>query len=92
MTAMKKLRDTIEHYVLKTENHWKVLPIAKQRLLTKVFFGGYVLLTIIVIVNVFISTGQRRNTMSIHHIDGISKKTIERSSGHNDTVNSPAKE
>jgi hypothetical protein len=91
MTAMKKIRDKIEHYVLKMENQWKVLPIAKQRLLTKVFFGGYVLLTIIVIVNVFISTGQRRNTMSINHIDGISKKTVGKESEHPDIVNSPAK-
>ena len=91
LTVMKKLRDTIEHYVLKMENHWKVLPIAKQRLLTKVFFGGYVLLTIIVIINVFISTGQRRNTMSTNHIDGISKKTTGKGSGYYDIVHSPTK-
>lgn len=83
---MKKVRDTIEHYVLEVENHWKVLPVAKQRLLTKVFFGSYVLLTIIVIISVFISTNQRSNTMSINHIDGISKKFIEKDSGQNDAV------
>lgn len=87
MIAMKKIRDKIEHYVLKMENHWKVLPIAKQRLLTKVFFGGYVLLTIIVIINVFISTGQRRNTISINHIDGISKKAIGKESERHEIVN-----
>ncbi|WP_407503341.1 hypothetical protein [Elizabethkingia miricola] len=92
MSAMKKLKDKIEHYVLEVENHWKVLPVAKQRLLTKIFFGGYALLTVLVIISIFISTSQRSNTMSIHHIDGISKKTIERSSGHNATVNSSAKE
>ncbi|WP_120233076.1 hypothetical protein AAEU33_20075 [Chryseobacterium sp. Chry.R1] len=92
MTTMKKLRDKIEHYVLEVENHWKVLPVAKQRLLTKIFFGGYALLTVIVIINVFISTSQRSNTMSIHHIDGISKKTLEKDSGQNDTVNSKVKE
>lgn len=89
---MKKLRDKIEHYVLEVENHWKVLPVAKQRLLTKIFFSGYALLTVIVIINVFISTSQRSNTMSIHHIDGISKKTLEKDSGQNDTVNSKVKE
>jgi len=77
---MKKLRDTIENYVVKVENHWKVLPVKRQKFLTKVFFGSYVLLTIIVIINVFISTSQRSNTMFINRIDGISKKSIEKDS------------
>lgn len=85
---MKKLRDTIENYVVKIENHWKVLPLERQKFLTKVFFGSYVLLTIIVIINVFISTSQRSNTISINHIDGISKKSIEKDSEQNDTVQS----
>ena len=85
---MKKLRDTIEHYVVKVENHWKVLPVERQKFLTKIFFGSYVLLTIIVIISVFISTSQRSNTMSINHIDSISKKSIEKDSGQNDTVQS----
>lgn len=85
---MKKLRDTIENYVLKVEKNWKALPVERQKFLTKVCFGSYVLLTIIVIINVFISTSQRSNTMSINHIDGISKKSIEKDSGQNDTVES----
>jgi len=85
---MKKLRDTIENYVVKVENHWKVLPVERQKFLIKVFFGSYVLLTIIVIISVFISTSQRSNTMSINHIDGISKKSIEKDSGQNDAVES----
>lgn len=85
---MKKLRDTIENYVVKVENHWNVLPVERQKFLTKVFFGSYVLLTIIVIINVFISTSQRSNTMSINHINGISKKSTEKDSGQNDTVES----
>ncbi|TQM21721.1 hypothetical protein [Chryseobacterium aquifrigidense] len=89
---MKKLRDTIENYVVKVESRWKVLPVERQRFLTKVFFGSYVVLTIIVIINVCISTRQRSNTMSIDHIDGISKKTFEKDSGQNDTVNSLTKE
>jgi hypothetical protein len=88
MKVMKKLRDKIGYYVLKAENHWKVLPTERQRLLTKVFFGGYVLLTVIVIINVFISTGRRGNTMSIDHIDGISKKSANEDFKKNDTVKS----
>lgn len=85
---MKKLRDTIDNYVVKGESRWKILPVEQQKFLTKVFFGSYVLLTIIVIISIFISTSQRSNTMSINHIDGISKKSIEKDSGQNDTVQS----
>ncbi|WP_238594371.1 hypothetical protein [Chryseobacterium indologenes] len=88
---MKKLRDKIEHYILWAEAHWKVLPVYRQRFLTKVFFGSYVLITVIVIVNICISTTRRNNTMSINHIDGISKKPIEKESKHNEIVNSSTK-
>ncbi|AYZ12719.1 hypothetical protein EGY05_12655 [Chryseobacterium arthrosphaerae] len=86
--VVKKLRDTIEHYVVKVENHWKVLPVERQKFLTKIFFGSYVLLTIIVIISVFISTIQRSNTMTINHIDGVSKKSVEKDSEQNNTVQS----
>lgn len=85
---MNKLRDKIEHYILKAEGHWKILPVERQRLLTKIFFGGYVLLTTIIIVNVCISTSQRSNTMSIDHIEGISQKPVQKSSMENDLINS----
>ncbi|WP_312297888.1 hypothetical protein [Chryseobacterium sp.] len=85
---MKKLRDKIENYVLKVENHWKVLPVERQKFLIRGFFCSYVLLTVIVIINVFISTSRRSSTMSINHIDSISKKSIEKDSGQNDTVES----
>ncbi len=88
---MNKLRDKIEQYVLKAEDHWKVLPVERQRLLTKIFFGCYVLLTTIIMVNVCISTSQRSNTMSIDHIEGISKKPVQKNSMENDMLNSPLK-
>ncbi|WP_228720098.1 hypothetical protein [Chryseobacterium panacisoli] len=88
---MKKLRDTLENYVVKIDTHWKSLPVEQQKFLTKVLFGSYVLITVIVIVNICISTGQRSNTMSINHIDGISKKPTEKGSKHNEIVNSSTK-
>lgn len=88
---MKKLRDKVEHYVLKAEDYWKVLSVEKQRLMTKVFFGSYVFLTVIVLINIIISTGQKSNTMFINHIDGITEKSVEKASVHNDTVKSPPK-
>lgn len=88
---MKKLRDKIEHFVLTTENHWNTLSVTKQRLLTKVFFGSYCLLTAIVLFHVIVSTGQKSNTISIDHIDGISTKLIEKASEQNDLIESPIK-
>jgi len=91
ISLMKNLRNKIEHYVLEAENYWKMLPVAKQRFLTKIFFGVYLFLTVIVVVSVCISTGQRSNTISINHIDGVSKKSIEKKSGQNGIVNSSIK-
>ncbi|WP_294246239.1 hypothetical protein [uncultured Chryseobacterium sp.] len=85
---MIKLRDQIEHYILKAENLWKVLSTERQRLLIKVFFGAYVLLTAVVIINGFIGKGKRSNTIAVDHIDGISKKSASEDFKHIDTLNS----
>ena len=89
--GMKKLRDKIEHILLKAEGHWKALSVEKQRLLIKVFFGGYCLLTFIVLIHIIVSTGQKSNTMSIHHIQVISTKSMEKTSEQNDLIESPIK-
>lgn len=89
---MKKLRDKIERYVLKVEGHWKALSVEKQRLLTKVFFGGYCLLTVIVLIHVIVSTGHKSNIISIDHINGISRKLVEKDPGQIDTTEIPIKE
>lgn len=81
---MKKLRDKIEHFVLTTENHWNTLSVGKQRLMIKVFFCGYCLLAIIVLIHVIVSTGQKSNRMSIDHINGISTKSVEKASEQNE--------
>ncbi len=70
---MKRIRDKIEYYVLQADNRWKILPVKRQRLLTKLFFGGYALLTLLVIVSICKSTSHRNNEISINHIDGISR-------------------
>lgn len=88
---MKKLRDKIEHHVLKVEEYWKALSVKKQRLATKVFFGSYVFLTVIVLINILISTGKKNNRMSIDHIDGISEKPAEKAPEQNEIVESPIK-
>lgn len=70
---MKRIKDKIEYYALQADNRWKTLPVKRQRLLTKLFFGGYALLTLLVIASICISTSHRNNEIWINHIDGISR-------------------
>lgn len=84
---MKRIRDKIAYYVLEVENRWRILTVKRQRLLTKFFFGGYALLTLLVIVSICISTSQRNNEISINHIDGISKKTQTKDTVQADKTN-----
>ncbi|UTG62099.1 hypothetical protein J2O09_03830 [Elizabethkingia anophelis] len=85
---MKRIRDKIEYYALKADNRWKILPVKRQRLLTKLFFGGYALLTLLVIVSICISTSQRNNEISINHIDGITKNPQTKDTIQTDKINS----
>lgn len=85
---MKRIRDKIEYYALQADNRWKNLPVERQRLLTKLFFGGYVLLTLLVIVSICISTSQRNNEISINHIDGISRSSQTKDTIQTDKINS----
>lgn len=91
MRVMKTLRDKIEHYVLKVEEYWNVLPAERQRLLTKILLAGYALLTVSIIVSVFIPTGQRSHTLFIDHINGIAEQSAKEYSKQNDTVSSTPK-
>ncbi|WP_415326329.1 hypothetical protein [Chryseobacterium sp. MMS23-Vi53] len=84
---MKRIRDTIEYYALQADNRWKILPVKRQRLLTKLFFGGYAFLTLLVIVSICISTSQRNNEISINHIDGISRSPQTKDTIQADMIN-----
>ena len=85
---MKRIRDKIEYYALQADNRWKILPVKRQRLFTKLFFGGYALLTLLVMVSICISTVQRNNEILINHIDGISKKLQTKDTIQADKINS----
>jgi len=43
---MKKLRKTIDQFILNAELQWNAVPQKRQRLLTKVFFACYLTLTV----------------------------------------------
>ncbi|MDR6487184.1 hypothetical protein J2799_001669 [Chryseobacterium vietnamense] len=84
---MKRIRDKIEYYALLADKNWKILPIKRQRLLTKLFFGGYALLTLLVIVSICISTGQSNKEILINHIGGIHKNPQTKDTVQSDNIN-----
>ncbi|MDR6460488.1 hypothetical protein J2786_003622 [Chryseobacterium vietnamense] len=47
---MKKLTIRIDQWVKSTEAQWKTFPIKKQRFLTALFFTGYSLMTLLMII------------------------------------------
>lgn len=84
---MKKIRDKIEHQILQADRKWKALPAKRQRFFTKLFFAGYTVVTLLVLISIFITTANDNNTMSISHITTISDHTaMKRQSHDNKTV------
>lgn len=69
---MKTISHTIQCYALWADRKWKDLPVRRQRVLTRLFFAGYTVLTILMIVSICTSTGNKTNTMFIGHISSIS--------------------
>ncbi|KQT15118.1 hypothetical protein ASG31_16090 [Chryseobacterium sp. Leaf404] len=88
---MKKIRETIERHVLKADQKWKALPAAQQRLLTKLFFGCYAVLTVVVLFSIATSTGNKNNTMSISHITTISDRVDVGNAANDSRTNAPLK-
>lgn len=80
---MKKIRNKIEQHILYADAKWKSLPAERQRFFTKLFFAGYAIVTLIVLISIGMSTGNNSNTISISHILTISDHT---------TVKKPAQE
>lgn len=83
---MKNSRDKIKNYVLKTEGRWKALPAKQQRLFTMIFFTGYIVLTIMVLISIWMSTANKSNKMFISHISTVSDQNAVKKIAK-DTIN-----
>lgn len=79
---MKKIRDKIERQILHADKKWKELPAKRQRFFTKLFFAGYTVVTLLVLISIFITTANNNNTMSISHITTISDNNAVKRSAH----------
>ncbi|WP_139418858.1 hypothetical protein [Chryseobacterium mulctrae] len=88
---MKKIRDKIEQHILLADRKWKELPAKRQRVFTKLFFAGYAVLTVLVLISIGMSTGNKTNTMSISHITTISDHTAVKRSAQDHKVDSTIK-
>lgn len=88
---MKKIRDKIEHQILHADRKWKELPPKRQRFFTKLFFAGYAVVTLLVLISICMSTGNKTNTMSISHITTISDQTAMKRSAKDNKVGSTIK-
>ncbi|MCD9616095.1 MULTISPECIES: hypothetical protein [Chryseobacterium] len=66
---MKKLTLRIDRWIEKTESRWKAIPIKKQRVLTKLFFTGYTLLTLLIIFRLWAKGPHGKDIPLIRHIN-----------------------
>lgn len=68
---MKKFRKTIDQHVVNAERKWKELPEARQRIMTKIFFAVYTLLTVAAIVQIWWSAANNKPIPIGGHISNI---------------------
>lgn len=68
---MQKLRQTIDRYLLNTEQKWKTLPEERQRIMTKILFAVYTLLTIAAFVQIWWSAAHSNPIPIGGHISNI---------------------
>lgn len=81
---MKKIKEKIKHQISDADRKWKGLPAKSQRLFTKLFFACYAVVTLLVLISIWISTGGKTNVLPISHINSISDQTaLERQAQDN---------
>jgi len=88
---MKKIKNKIEQLILSADRKWKTLPAKRQRFFTKLFFAGYTIVTLIVLISIGRSTGNKNNIIPISHITTISDHTTVGKSAQNNKVGSTIK-
>lgn len=71
---MKNFREKIDKWLESLDKHWDKLPIKKQQKYLQYFFTGYLLLTIVVVVNVWRDTAACENRLEIGHIQTAAQK------------------
>lgn len=71
---MKNFREKIDKWLENLDRRWDAMPIKKQHTYLRYFFTGYLLLTIVVVVNVWRDTAACENRLEIGHIQTAARK------------------
>lgn len=66
---MKNIRNTIDKWMDSLDQRWEKLPLKRQHQYLLYFFAGYLLLTTVVIANVWSDTAESKNDLDIRHIE-----------------------
>ena len=66
---MKNLRTKIDNWFERLDERWKALPVGKQRRYTLLFFAGYLLLSVAVMLKVCYDVAKSDNKITIEHIE-----------------------
>lgn len=88
---MKKIRKKIEQHILSADRKWKELPAKRQRFFTKLFFAGYAIVTLLVLISIVSTIGNNSNTISIGHIMTISDQATVKRPAHENKEGSTIK-
>lgn len=80
------LRTKIENRINDLDDYWRELPIKKQRKYTIYFFLLYTILTLIVVVNVCMETGEVDQEVAIRHIENPVGKAEKASQNNGDSI------
>lgn len=82
---MKKFRKSIDQSLEQMEKQWQSLPKARQALFTKIFFAGYVVLTFMVVLQIWLKDSPSNEALSIGHINNIPKGIVEKQTSSKST-------
>ncbi|MFH6991837.1 nitrogen regulatory IIA protein [Flavobacterium sp. FlaQc-48] len=66
---MKNVRNAIDKWLEQLDKRWDEMPIQKQHRFIRYFFSAYLLLTALIIFNVWRDTARSENQMVIGHIE-----------------------
>ena len=80
------LRTKIENRINDLDDQWRNFPVKKQRKYTLYFFLCYTILTLIVVVNVCVRTGEVDPEVAIQHIENPVGKSVTPSKNMMDSI------
>ena len=85
---MKNIRNNIDQWLENLDQRWDKMPIKKQHNYIRYFFAAYLLLTAVIIFNVWQDTAESDNHIVIGHIENPVPAKKESSAALQDSLKS----